>query len=331
MTSVAANGAITVSEAKPATDPPIDCFYVYPTVSEEKGPNANLAIQPQETGVAIAQASWFSRVCRVFAPMYPQATIRAIDGGSVTADVARAYPTVLAAWQYYLQHYNDGRGFVLIGHSQGSDILNKLIQQEIDPNATLRARLVSALILGGNVLVRRGERTGGYFQHLPTCDSASETGCVVAYSSFLDPPPPDSRFGRAEEGGGVIIANRPPAGTPLQVACVNPAQLLGQAGDTLESYFPTSSSPAEKALFWWPAFVERATPWVTYPGLYSARCMNAGGAQWLQITVHQGSVVRPTVQQPIGPSWGLHLDDINLSIGDLIQLVQRETAAYTAH
>ncbi|HEY3651531.1 MAG TPA: hypothetical protein VGL33_26430, partial [Streptosporangiaceae bacterium] len=43
-TAVAANGAKTVVPAKPATDSPFDCFYVYPTVSGEPAMNADLRI-----------------------------------------------------------------------------------------------------------------------------------------------------------------------------------------------------------------------------------------------------------------------------------------------
>ncbi len=326
-TSVDGNGHTATVTAKPAANPKINCFYVYPTVSTEPGPNANLTVEPQETGVAIAQASRFSQVCRVFAPMYPQATLSDIGPTQLTSPVMTAYDTLVKSWDYFINHLDQGRGFVVIGHSQGADILNRLVQKEIDPNPTLRRRLVSAIILGGNVLVKAGQRTGGYFQHIPTCDRATETGCVIAYSTFLQPPPSDSRFGRAEEGPGTIIATKPPAGTPVQVACVNPAKLLGQK--MLDDYFPTKSSPAETALDWWPTFDEPTT-WVTFPDLYSGKCMDKGGAQWLQVTVHQGSVTVPTVSQTLGPTWGLHLDDVNLLLGDLVTIVGKQAHAYSS-
>ena len=71
-------GAADVEPAAPAADPPIDCFYVYPTVSRQKTINANLTIDPEERAVAAAQAARFSQVCRVYAPMYPQLTLAAI-------------------------------------------------------------------------------------------------------------------------------------------------------------------------------------------------------------------------------------------------------------
>lgn len=324
-TSVAGNGRTSTVTASWVANPKIDCFSVYPTVSTEPGPNANLTVQPQETGIAIAQASRCSQVCRVFAPMYPQGTLSDIGPTPASSEEMTAYDGLVKAWGYSIHYLNDGRGFVIIGHSQVAEVLTRLVQQEIDPNPTLRKRLVSAILLGGNVLVKTGERTGGYFQHIPTCDSATETGCVIAYSTFYQEPPSDSRLGRADEGPGAVIATKPPAGTPVQVACVDPAKLLGHSD--LDGDFPTESSPAESALDWWPSY-DYPTTWVTFPGLYSDRCMNQGGAQWLQATVHQVTVPAPTVTESLGPTWGLHLDDVNLLLGDLVTAAQKEAHAY---
>src|ERR1700682_4418056 len=80
-----ANGSSFVDKhAKPASNPPIDCFYVYPTVSSQFTPNATLSIDPEETQMAIDQASRFSQVCKVYAPIYPQLTIVALFLGLVT-------------------------------------------------------------------------------------------------------------------------------------------------------------------------------------------------------------------------------------------------------
>jgi hypothetical protein len=203
---VSADGSTTTEAATPAKDPPIDCFYVYPTVSAQQTTNANLDIDPEVRAVAVLQASRFSQVCKVYAPIYRQLTVSTLGkpGAATAADRALAYGGVLSAWQDYLANYNDGRGVVLIGHSQGTGMLTQLIASEIDPNPDVRGRLVSALLLGGNVTVAAGQDVGGDFQNIPACRSADQTGCVVAYSSFIEPPPTDSAFGRvgvAPRGG----------------------------------------------------------------------------------------------------------------------------------
>ena len=186
-TLIRGNGKRTAQRVKPPKDPPIDCFYVYPTVSRQKTPNANLHIDPEETAVAVAQASRFSQVCNVYVPMYPQLTTSGIGLGGAQIDpktAVKAYLGVLSAWNDYLAHDNHGRGVVLIGHSQGSSLLIPLIRNQIDANVSERRLLISALLMGGNVTVPVGQTVGGSFQHIPACRSDSETGCVVAYSSF---------------------------------------------------------------------------------------------------------------------------------------------------
>jgi hypothetical protein len=208
-TLMSADGSSTVEAAAPAEDPPIDCFYVYPTVSGQQTENASLDIDPEEKAVALQQASRFSQVCKVYAPMYRQLTLSTIGkpGGASVGARALAYGDVLSAWQDYLAHYNDGRGVVLIGHSQGTGMLTQLITSEIDPNPDVLRHLVSALLIGGNVTVAAGEDVGGDFQNIPACRSAGETGCVVAYSAFNEPPPADSAFGRV--GAGPRGASKP--------------------------------------------------------------------------------------------------------------------------
>ncbi len=325
-TVVSADGTSTTESAVPAENPPIDCFYVYPTVSGQTTPNANLQIDPEETAIAIQQASRFSQVCQVYAPMYRQFTLAAIISGSADTPEARAlaYGDVLSAWEDYLANYNHGRGVVFIAHSQGTFMLTHLITTQIDPDPTMRSRLVSALLIGGNVMVAAGQDVGGDFQNIPACRSADQTGCVVAYSSFNQEPPPDSGFGRVDSGPK---ANELANGN-LQVLCVNPASLSGGTG-ALQPYFATAPFPGilGALLLQLPL---TPTPWVAYPGLYTAHCESSGSATWLQVdTTNIAGDQRPVVSQTLGPTWGLHLFDVNLATGNLVDLVRQQAAAFS--
>jgi hypothetical protein len=134
-TTVAPGGEPTGTRNPKVKKPKIDCFYVYPTVSEDDGANSDFEAGPEERSIALYQASRYSQHCRVFAPVYRQLTLAAILGGQPISpeDAQLAYDDVLAAWKDYLKKHNDGRGVVFVGHSQGAVVLRNLIAQEVDP------------------------------------------------------------------------------------------------------------------------------------------------------------------------------------------------------
>jgi hypothetical protein len=318
-TSVTANGATSAfSTAQTAQAKKFDCFYVYPTVSQEPSLNADLAIQTAETEIAEGQVSQFSTVCNVWAPMYRQATEAALGDGEIYTSqvIATAYDSLLAAWKDFLAHDDDGRPVIFIGHSQGAGMLIKLLRSQVDPSPKLRKRLVSAIILGGNVQVPTGRHVGGSFRHIPTCAAASQTGCVIAYSTFPAEPSSDAILGRP--GQGVSVLSGQTARRGQQVACVNPVNFSSAVANLVPMY-PTVVHP----------FGPVTTPWITFPNLYSAQCMHNGDASWLQVDrlVAPPGDDRPGVTDE-GPMWGYHLDDMNLALGNLILDVAYEEASY---
>jgi hypothetical protein len=323
-TSVNAAGESTVQPASPAPNPPIDCFYVYPTVSSQKGVNATLSIDPEEKAVAVAQAARFSQVCRVYAPMYPQLTLAAIanPGKIGLASAIVAYSAVDNAFRNYMAHYNHGRGIVFIGHSQGAMMLTALLKYQVDGNPGTLRLLVSAILAGGNVTVPVGKRVGGDFASIPACASSTQVGCVVAYSSFDRTPPSNALFGRVNSALNPFATT---SGVPTQILCVNPTAPGGGTA-ALQPYFPTGnlSSLLGKAA---PSF-KVSTPWIAFPNEYSAHCENAGGASWLQVDLVGGTAdPRPRVTAST-PAWGLHTVDVNIALGNLVELVRSEAAAY---
>jgi Protein of unknown function (DUF3089) len=278
----------------------------------------------REREVATAQAAPFSQVCRVYAPVYRQITPSALDHSNriTLTDALRAYDSVLAAFRTYLTHYNRGRGIVFIGHSQGAVILIRLIKLEVDARPALRRRLVSALIIGGNLTVPRGQSVGGDFSHIPACRSSRETGCVVAYSSFTKEPPRNSHFGRTTSDGGVgLLAPRNPAPN-LRIMCVNPASPAGGTA-SLDLAIPSL------ALAFLPGrrTPSVTTPWVAFPDQLTARCESAGNASWLQVTPIGRSAGR-FVTGLQDPALDLHFLDVAIALDDLVRLVREQAAAY---
>jgi len=293
---------------------PVDCFYVYPTVSTETTANADLAVRPEEIEVAVAQASRFSQVCRVWAPMYRQRTLSDLfnlgDGAANSTANRTAYASVLAAWRDYLAHDNHGRRIVFIGHSQGASMLVRLLRAQVDPNPALRRRVVVAILLGANVTTETGKLAGGSFAHLPLCRRLAQSGCVIAYSSFGSEPPSRALFGRP--GAGVSALSGEIRTTGLSVACVNPAG-LGAGTASLHPYVPTVALSVAGI----------TTPWVAPAGQFTAECRHGGGATWLQVTpTTHADAAKRLLSQSLGPAWGYHIVDVTIALGDLVSDVQ---------
>jgi DUF3089 family protein len=330
-TVITAEGRFTREEWKPNPQAPIDCFYVYPTVSLDATGNSDMIAGPEEQNVARVQFARFASQCRVFAPLYRQATLTALraaaTGKPIAVDRALGYGDVVDAWNYYLQHDNGGRGVVLIGHSQGSGVLSELIRREIE-GKPVQTRIVSALLLGTNVAVPKGKDVGGAFAKMPLCRSANQTGCIITYVSFRSTisPPADSRFGRVQGEG-------------MEAGCTNPAALGGGRGQ-LHAYLSAGQNQIVSSAAPPPAWVTPpqpvTTPFVSVPGLLSAECVSNEKGSYLEVTVH-GDPHDPRTDDIAGdvmangkpvPSWGLHLIDVHEAMGNLVDIVGNQARAF---
>jgi len=248
-------------------------------------------------------------------------------GGGPGLESGPQYNDVLDAWNSYLKNDNKGRGFVLVAHSQGSFILNRLIREQID-GKPIQKQLVSAILLGTTLAVPKDKDVGGSFQHVPLCHAATQTGCVITFASYRSnvPPPANTLFGRVPDAGMVA-------------ACVNPAALAGGSGE-LHAYLDakgqtiTSAAPAKP---WVTPEKPIDTPWVSVPGLLTAKCTsNDNASGYLEVTVH-GDPADPRVDDITGDlgvppnvlaNWGLHLVDVNLVMGNLVDIIGQQAKAY---
>lgn len=310
------NGPSTV-----AANPSVDCFYVYPTVSRDSGMNADL-VANEEIGAAAAQFARFAGVCRPFAPLYRQMTVGAIGAAALGRDlrpaVDLAYGDVRSAFREFLANRSGGRPFVLVGHSQGSWHLQRLIAEEIEGKPIARA-MALAILPGFNLLVPEGRVVGGTLKSTPLCERAGQRGCVVSYVSYREnnPPPAGAVFGHAPAPG-------------LTVACTNPAALGSRGWHRLDSYWPTrATQPVPGGPIRWSTEGEPPTPFVRTEGLASGRCVNDGPRGFLEIRTNgvPGAKWTDRIGGEVGigglfiPGWGMHLADVSVAQGDLIRLV----------
>src|SRR5215510_8054560 len=331
-TVVAADGKLTKETWTADPNAAIDCFYVYPTISTDQTPNSDMNADPAELNVIKQQFARFASKCKPYAPLYRQVTLVGLrrmlaPGATVTLDQGLQYDDVKDAWNYYLKNDNKGRGVVLVAHSQGSFILNRLIHDEID-GKPIQSKLVSAILLGTTLAVPKGKDVGGSFQHVPLCHAATQTGCVITFASFRStvPPPANTLFGRVPDAA-------------MAAACTNPAALAGGSGE-LRAYLDrtgrtiTTNAPGKP---WVMPEQPIETPWVSVPGLLTAKCAsNENASGYLEVTVH-GDPADPRVDDIVGDigvgpnvlaNWGLHLIDVNLVMGNLLDIVSQQTKTY---
>jgi hypothetical protein len=307
---------------KPVADAKIDCFYVYPTSSEDQTPNSDMT-PGREIEVAAAQFGRFGTHCRQFAPIYRSVTMMALlrerAGNQVEGlDRDLAYHDVRDAWNYYLAHENKGRGVVLVGHSQGSHMLVQLMSEEID-GKPVEKQIVSAIVPGWPVEVPAGKDVGGSFKSLPLCTRVGQARCVMSWSSYraVNPPveTPPSVFGHGVAG--------------LRAACTNPAALGSDKKVALDSYF---SKPG----ITWTTVDEIDTNYVRVPGLVNGQCVTRGGYDYLEITVNADPKDPRTDTIPgdvmIGASastfWGLHRVDMAVVAGNIVDDIDAQAATW---
>ncbi|MBA3069825.1 MAG: DUF3089 domain-containing protein [Hyphomonas sp.] len=301
---------------------PFDCFYIYPTVSFDQTWNSDLLTGPEELNVAENQLARYGSVCNLYAPIYRQRTLLELQTLMVTgvsnANVEMRWADVVDSWEYYLEHNNKGRPVLLIGHSQGADMVLQLLKAEII-GKPVQAQIVGAHAIGFTAHADADGTFGG----MPVCSAPGEAGCLVNYESFraTAEPPAASRFGLKAADGRSAICTSPPA--------------LVEAGATaLDAYMPAQSfSAAEPTDFGAPV----STPFVKLPGLVSGECRSNATHDWFAVTVAPGD--GPRVDDIRGDvmfngqvvaEWGLHLVDMNLAMGNLVALAALQAEAWQA-
>lgn len=312
-----ADGTRTVEQSEPAASAPkVDCFYVYPTVdvSPDPGNHDDFRDLAAMSGAVLSQAARLRSSCAIYAPLYRQVTIGSyFHPDSLEPRLATAFSDVEAAFREYLTHHNQGRPIVLVGHSQGADMVIRLVQRFFDHDDALRSRLVLALPVGWYVEVPKGKTKGATFENVPLCTSPDEAGCVLAYRSY-------EAAGSKQRAGGHSLKDGDVG------ACVNPAAIGSDALTPLSRTYFRVSNQTRRYLH--TSDIE--TPFVAFDGFYQAQCADGpDGVRFLAISTAPGDARQDPVQYPLLPLHkyiGLHVLDMQLAQGDLVDLVARHVA-----
>jgi hypothetical protein len=305
----------------PAARAKVDCFYVYPTVDLGviPGNHTDFADLDPMSNTTLAQAARLSEVCDLYVPLYRQVTIGTYLGSEarLEARLGVAFSDVADAFAHYLGQHNRGRKVALIGHSQGAEMVVRLLKRFFDDDPALRERLLVAMPIGGQFEVARGKRVGGSLATIPICAGPDELGCVVAFRTY-----------RAGSNPSTPARWVPKPGN--ETACVNPASVdRNERSRFSRTYFPATGN----ARRWLRGVDGVQTPFVVFRDLYAGQCVDgAGGDRYLAVSTSPGpddARQGPLDLEMFGLNtpMGMHVLDFQFPQGDLIDLVGRRAAA----
>lgn len=219
---------------------PADVFFVHPTGYESpehwNAPWDDEAAAEQTLGMMLYLASSFNAAAKVYAPRYRQVTVYAVmeSGPSGIKAVELAYSDVARAFEHFIKHFNQGRPFILAGHSQGSMHAMRLLQEKII-GTPLAKRMVAAYVVGYAIprAIKGIE---------PSC-APSQTGALIAYNSFS--PKGDSRF--FTRGACIWLDGKYQRVNGRPLVQVNPLSWLDGGGPVPASANPGSLPVTEDA------------------------------------------------------------------------------------
>ncbi|MEO0469623.1 MAG: DUF3089 domain-containing protein [Bacteroidota bacterium] len=167
----------------------VDVFFIHPT-TYYLGHDWNDPLDPgsgtrHNTDVILANNASIFSDARVYAPLYRQATIVTflnMQGSNEQQALALAYSDVERAFRHYLDHWNQGRPFILAGHSQGS-YHGKLILEQFIDGKELADQMVAAYLLGTTDI--KEEEVAGW-QNVTVCDAPDQINCVICWGTYAD-------------------------------------------------------------------------------------------------------------------------------------------------
>lgn len=189
-------------------DAPVDVFFLHPTTYTgdlRHQRNWNAAMEDERTnkktdkGSIQYQASIFNGAGRVYAPRYRQAHLHVFftkkDTVAAKQAVKVAYEDSRAAFLHYLKYWNNGRPFILAGHSQGGLHVKTLLQEFVE-GKDLEQQLVVAYMAGWPV-------KSGDFKKLKPCETPDQIDCYCSWRTW------ERRYGKRTKQDQKTVCTNP--------------------------------------------------------------------------------------------------------------------------
>jgi hypothetical protein len=167
----------------------VDVFYVYPTVWKKTSDDDNICKIDNASMLAGSlsafdrQATLFSQVANIYAPFYRQADTKYVLSlpEQERWDYISGIPSrdVIAAFDYYINHFNNGRPFILAGHSQGANCLLFLLSEYMQEHPDVYNRMIAAYVIGYPVTQEFLDTN----PHLKFAEGPDDTGVIISYNT----------------------------------------------------------------------------------------------------------------------------------------------------
>lgn len=223
--AIAGQATAKAASSTGGAEPGFATFFIHPTSYLDRNNwNAPIGDEEAERVASIyvrGMASPFNAADEIWAPRYRQATIGSFmtDAPEGQQAIAAAYADVLQAYNYFRSSISEDTPIVLVGHSQGSLHLLRLLNEEI-AGSTDADRVVAAYIIGWPISVEHDLPS----LPLPACESADQAGCILSWSTFAEPADPAQVLDAYAKS---VALNGEPRGTSA-ILCTNP--LTGKTG-----------------------------------------------------------------------------------------------------
>ncbi len=167
----------------------VDVFYLYSSAYTRTSPSEPDICPVDDPGMMQAaqvafsrQATAFAPYANIFAPYYRQADAAWSLSLPVAehAKVEQGEPThdAIAAFAYYLKHYNHGRPFILAAHSQGSEVMLYLLAEYLRDHPKVYERMIAAYLPGYSVTQKYLDHN-----HFKFAKSATDTGVIISWNT----------------------------------------------------------------------------------------------------------------------------------------------------
>jgi len=222
----------------------VDIFYLYPTAwYKEDSSEPNFCAIDNKImliGSQMAfdrQASAFETVGNIYAPYYRQAdayyTLTLPE--DQRWDVIDSIPAkdATAAFDYYIKNYNHNRPFMLLGHSQGANVILFLLKDYMAKNPSVYARMVNAYVIGYPVTPEFMNTN----KHLKFAEGPKDTGVIISYNT---------QSPNVQPGANIVVANN--IGLVINPINWKRDETLATASESLGSYMPNSLGDFEKTI-----------------------------------------------------------------------------------